>query len=247
MSSDIFQKDAQHQTRPEGRSPRTLYRGLIVSIVLVVVGVFAVIVSLSYVYLSHKAEVQSADTLAEFSDYLNDSLELPIWNIDDEGIHKICNSFFENTLVAKLKVTDHTGMVFFEKDRGGPNTSVMERTNILHGDAVVGHIDIALDPQFFLEKQRQLMWLSIVTLAAVILVLVITLRIVLKVFLITPLNQLIQRTEQISRGEYDFVDLQAPQQEIRTIASRFNTMAHRIRRRERSLKKVNIRLELEKK
>ena len=121
----------------------------------------------------------------------------------------------------------------------------MERTVIMHGDAVVGHIDIALDPQFFLEKQRQLMWLSIVTLAAVILVLVITLRIVLKVFLISPLNQLIQRTEQISRGEYDFVDLQAPQQEIRTIASRFNTMAHRIRRRERSLKKVNIRLETE--
>ena len=114
MSSDTSPKDVQHQQpQPESRSKRTLYQDLIVSIVLVVAGVFAVIVSLTYVYLSHKAEVQSADTLAEFSDYLNDSLELPIWNIDDEGIHKICNSFFENVLVSKLKVTDHAGVVFF--------------------------------------------------------------------------------------------------------------------------------------
>ena len=62
MSSDTSQKDAQQrQPQPESRSQRTLYRDLIVSIVLVVAGVFAVIVSLTYVYLSHKAEVQSAD------------------------------------------------------------------------------------------------------------------------------------------------------------------------------------------
>jgi PAS domain S-box-containing protein len=59
------------------------------------------------------------------------------------------------------------------------------------------------------------------------------------------LNQLIQRTDQISRGDYDFVDFQAPQFEIRTIASRFNTMARRIQRHERTLQDVNQRLEKE--
>jgi PAS domain S-box-containing protein len=246
MSAEPSLNDASQQDpQPPRGSQRTLYQDLVVSIVLAVAGVFALVVSLTYVYLSHKADVQSAATLAEFSDYLNDSLELPIWNIDEEGIHKICNSFFENSLVAKLKVTDHEGEVFFEKRRAQDNAALGERTVIKHGDAIVGHIEIALDAHHFLEKQRQLMWLSIVTLAIVTLVLVATLRVVLKVFLISPLEQLIQRTEQISRGEYDFADLQAPQQEIRTIASRFNTMAHRIRSRERSLKKVNIRLEME--
>ncbi len=246
MSAQPAHNDTSQQApQSTKRSQRTLYQDLVVSIVLTVAGVIALIVSLTYVYLSHKADVQSANTLAEFSDYLNDSLELPIWNIDEEGIQKICNSFFENDLVARLKVTDHEGAVYFEKQRAYDSSALTERTVIKHGDAIVGHIEIALDSRHFLEKQRQLMWLSVVTLATVILVLVATLRVVLKVFLISPLEQLIQRTEQISRGEYDFVDLQAPQQEIRTIASRFNAMAHRIRSRERSLKKVNIRLEME--
>ena len=93
--------------------------------------------------------------------------------------------------------------------------------------------------------QRQFMWFSLITLVAVTMVLLVTLRFVLKVFLISPLNQLIQRTEQISQGEYDFVEFQAPQREIRAIASRFNTMADRIRRREKSLREVNQRLEKE--
>ncbi len=246
MPSTPFQKNTQPpQAQSESRSRRTLSRDLIVNIILVVTVVFGMVVSLTYGYWSHKEKVRSADTLEEFSDYLNDSLELPIWNIDEEGIKKICNSFFENALVEALKVTDHEGKIFFEKRRDDHGHAVKKQTAILHGEAVVGYLEIALNPKGFREKQRQLMWLSMIGLAAVIMVLVVTLRIVLKVFLISPLNQLIQRTEQISRGEYDFVGMQAPQQEIRTIVSRFNTMADRIQRRERSLKEMNQRLEKE--
>ena len=226
-------------------SQRTLYRDLIVSIVLVVTVVFFSVAAVAYGYLTHKAKVKSRETMAEFSEYLQDSLELPIWNIDEEGVHKICNSFFENTLVARMKVTDHEGTVFFEKERSDTEAIMESRTSILRGDTVVGYLEIALNSQFFVEQQRHLLWLSIAGLIAALLVLVVTLRIVLKVFLISPLNQLIQRTDQIARGEYNFVDLKAPQEEIRTIVSRFNTMADRIQRRERSLKNVNLRLEME--
>ena len=246
MPLATFQKDTEQlPPQPERRSDRTLSRDLIVSILLVVAAVFAMVVIFTYVYLSRKAELQSADTLQSFSDYLQDSLELSLWNLDEEGIQKICNSFFENALVEKLKVTDHEGTVVFEKYRGDPARSKAKKTVIVHGETLVGYLEIALNQKGFREKQRQFMWFSLITLAAVTLVLLVTLRIVLKVFLISPLKQLIQRTEQISQGEYDFVEFQAPQREIRTIASRFNTMADRIRRREKSLKEVNLRLEKE--
>ena len=226
-------------------SRRTLYHDLIVSIILVVAGVFAVVVSLSYIYVSHKSQVESTRTLKEFSDYLDKSLELPVWNYDNEGIAKICNAFFENTLVERLKVVDNENRVFFEKQRNRHSGTLERQTDIVHGGQVVGRLEIALNTQFFREKQRQLMWLGVISLAIVILVLVVTLRSVLKIFLISPLDQLIQRTEQISRGEYDTLDLQAPQREIRTIVSRFNHMAEQIKRRERSLKQVNQQLEKE--
>jgi methyl-accepting chemotaxis protein len=246
MPTAVSSKDTdQTPPQPERHPGRTLSRDLIVSIILVVAVVFAMFITFTYRYTSHKAELQSTDTLNAFSDYLQDSLELSLWNIDGEGIQKICNSFFENTLVEKLKVTDHEGTVFFEKQRGESVLAAAQQTAIMHGGVVVGYLDIALTSQGFQEQQRHFIWFSLITLSAVTMVLLITLRIVLRVFLISPLNQLIQRTEQISQGHYDFVEFQAPQREIRTIASRFNSMADRIRRRERSLKEVNQRLERE--
>ncbi|MDX2454367.1 PAS domain S-box protein [Desulfosarcina sp.] len=246
MPEATSKKDTeQHPLQPGRRPGRTLSRDLVVSIVLVVAAVFAMIVSFTYGYMSHKAEVQSAETLKSFSNYLQGSLELSLWNIDEEGIQKICSSFFENALVEKLKVTDQEGTVFFEKQREGIAREAEKKTAIMHGETVVGYLEIALNHQGFRDKQRQFMWFSLITLATVTMVLLVTLRFVLKVFLISPLNQLIQRTEQISQGEYDFVEFQAPQREIRAIASRFNTMADRIRRREKSLRDVNQRLEKE--
>ena len=119
MPQDDFKKEDQ---RPD-RSRRTLHRDLIVSIVLVVTVVFFLVAVFAYGYLTHKAQVKSRETMAEFSEYLHDSLELPIWNIDEEGIDKICNSFFENALVARMKVTDHEGTVFFEKNAAIPKPS----------------------------------------------------------------------------------------------------------------------------
>nr|MEE4269139.1 PAS domain S-box protein [Candidatus Krumholzibacteria bacterium] len=246
MPQTTSQKDTeQHLAQPGHRPGRTLSRDLIVSIIFVVAIVFAMIVTFTYGYMSHKAKVQSTETLKSYSDYLQNSLELSLWNIDEEGIQEICNSFFENALVEKLKVADHEGVAIFEKQREDLAHVVEKQTAIMHGDTVVGYLEIALSQQGFREKQRQLMWFSLITLAAVTLVLLITLRLVLKVFLISPLNELIQRTEQISQGKYDFVEFQAPQREIRTIASRFNTMAERIRSREKSLREVNQRLERE--
>ena len=64
MPSVTSQKDTgQLPPQPERRPDRTLSRDLIVSIILVVAAVFAMVVSFTYVYLSRKAELQSAETL----------------------------------------------------------------------------------------------------------------------------------------------------------------------------------------
>jgi PAS domain S-box-containing protein len=222
---------------------RTLSRDLIVSIILVVVGVFAMVVSVTYGYLAYKEKVQSQITLEEFGDYLKNSLELPIWNFDEEGIHKICSSFFKNDVVVKLRVVDHQGNVMFDQQREGHDAALRKEKTIMHDGTLIGHVEIALSVARLKEKRHQLMWFSTITMVAVILVLVVTLRFVLSLFFISPLNQLIQRTEQISRGMYNSVEFQAPQQEIQTIVSRFNNMAEHIQRRERSLKELNRRLE----
>ena len=222
---------------------RTLSRDLIISIILVVVGVFAMIVPVTYAYLAYKDNLQSRQTLEAFSEYLQNSLEFPIWNFDRQGIEKICSSFFENTLVERLRVMDSQNNDIVSLQRDGHGQAIYKKIVLHHDQTLIGYVEIALNPDTLRQKRHQLMWFGMVTMVAVVLVLVITLRFVLKLFLISPLNQLIQRTEQISRGMYKPVAFHAPQQEIRTIVARFNSMAEHIQRRERSLKELNQRLE----
>jgi PAS domain S-box-containing protein len=230
---------------PERRFARTLSSDLILRIILVVIGVFVMVASITYGYMIYKDRFARAEALQQFGEYLPDSLELPIWNFDEETIKKICGSFFENDLVGKLKVTDAKGNILFERYRIARDHKheAQRKFAIMHAGNLLGHCEVGLNLQVFHENRRQLIWFSVSTLAAVVLILTITLRFVLKRFLLFPLNQLILRTEQISRGKYDFPDFSGPQQEIQTIVSRFNSMAERIQRRERSLKDVNRRLE----
>ncbi|MBR9984344.1 MAG: hypothetical protein KFF68_00400 [Desulfosarcina sp.] len=175
MPEAMPQKDAEQiSPQPERRPDRTLSRDLIVSIILVVAAVFAMVVTFTYSYMSHRAESQSAETLKSFSDYLQDSLALSLWNMDEEGIQKICSSFFENTLVEKLRVMDHEGTVIFEKHREDPAPFAAEKTAIVHGETVVGFLEIAPNQKGFRENQRQFMWFSLITPAAVVLVLLVT-------------------------------------------------------------------------
>ncbi len=226
----------------ERRPRRTLSRDLVVSIVLVVTGVLAVVGGLTYVYTSFKANERQSEALEVISDHLNHSLELPVWTMDEVMIKKIGNSFFQNILVANLVVTDPAGQVLFEMRREGHDPASRKRAAIVHGDALVGYLEVVLSAQSFREKQRRIMWLSVIFLASVIVVLVVALQLVINRSLISPLNRLIQCTEQISRGDYAAVHLQAPQEEIRTILSRFVFMAQRVERRVRALKAANQRL-----
>ncbi|WP_419656898.1 two component system sensor histidine kinase [Desulfosarcina variabilis str. Montpellier] len=235
--TQLFGKEGRRRFR------RTLSRDLIVSIIFVVVVVFVMVVSVTYGYMFYKDRLQSQDDLEKFSDYLQSALEFPVWNFDKEGIKKICGSFFENTVVEKLRVVDHQGNVMIDLQRKGHDQPLHKKSSILHGKTLIGYVEIALSSNRLREKQHQLMGFSMITMVAVILVLVITLRFILKLLLISPLNQLIQRTEQISRGIYNPVGFQAPQAEIRTIVSRFNSMVAHIQQRERSLKALNQRLE----
>jgi len=75
---------------------RTISKDLVVSLVLAVAAVSILTISLNFWILSRKSESQNKQKSAEYVAYLQDSLELPIWNFDEEGVKKISNSFYKN-------------------------------------------------------------------------------------------------------------------------------------------------------
>ena len=223
---------------------RTISRDVVISLVLAVTVVSILTIFLNFRVLSTKAEQENKQKAVEYLDYLKDSLELPLWNVDEEGVNKIGNSFIKNDLVATLKIKDSAGKVWFEKLSNEPE--LLENSgSVTHEGQVVGYIEIGLTPRFYKINNRHLLISSLITLLFVIVVLIGVAGFLLKVFLKNPFDYLIDRMDRIAEGDYEYKTRKYQQKEIETIISKFNDMAEKVETREKSLADVNARLNQE--
>lgn len=226
-----------------GEKSRTISRDVTICIVLVVVVVSSLVISLNYLIVSRKAKAQLMQKADEYLSYLIDSLELSIWAIDEEGVRKIIESYINNEIVAKLRITESTGNISFERVKQHEKDLVEKTGAVTHAGQIIGHVEIGLTSRLHKESNRQLLRSSILTMFAIILALIAVTGLLLRVFLKNPLNDLIQGIDRIARGEYEYSVHEAKQREIEAIISRFNYMAEQIKAREKSLSDINRRLE----
>ena len=223
---------------------RTISRDLVISLVLAVTVVSILTIFLNYWVVSRKSEQENKRKALEYLDYLKDSLEIPLWNIDEIGVNKIGNSFIKNELVAKLKIKDSGGNVWFERLSDEPE--LLESSGkVIHKDQVIGDVELGLTPRFYKMNNRRLLISSLITLLFVIAVLIGATEFLLKVYLKNPFDYLIDRMDRIAEGDYEYRIQKYNQKEIVAITSKFNDMAEKVQNREKSLADVNTQLNQE--
>ena len=227
------------------RKGRTISRDLTVCLVLVVAVVSIITTSLSYLAISRKGNRQLEQKADEYIAYLIESLEFPIWHLDKESVKKTGESYIDNELFAVLLITEPNGDILFENVKKNEKDLIKREGKVIHNGRFIGHIKIGLTTRLYKEGTRQLLWTSILTMLFIILALAGVTRLLLRVFLKSPLDDLIQGIDRIAKGEYGYDFHEAKQREIETIISRFNYMAEKIKGREKSLSEVNRRLENE--
>lgn len=224
---------------------RSLSQDLTFSLVLVVLVVSILATLLSYLYLSDKSKVLFEQKSIEYIDYLSDSLALPLWRLDDDVVVRVCSSFARNEAVALLRVTDNNGAVVFEKKDTEEDDLLLKNMQIIYKNLDVGLIEIGLTPRIYIEKNNELLIVTIFIMLVVIIVLVLGTRIILQRLLSKPLDYLMERTRRIAAGEYDEETSGAKHSEIAAILGEFNNMAEEVEKREQSLVKINQQLETE--
>jgi signal transduction histidine kinase/DNA-binding response OmpR family regulator len=240
----------QQNTIPTGTSKkkvlkRTISRDLTISLVGIVTLVFVLIIALNWWMLVRKVETQYLDKFNDYKVFLQDALKVPLWNLDEETIEKICESFINNDVVAELVVKEAGGGTIFKTIKSN-ETDLLEKTwDILHDDEVIGSVQMGLTLRIQKERNHEYLLSNAITMLAVILGLACVTGLLLRVFLKSPLENLIQGIGRITMGDYESNLHEAKQQEIQTIISKFNEMAGQIKKRERSLTEVNRKLERE--
>ncbi|MCP4750081.1 MAG: response regulator [Proteobacteria bacterium] len=224
---------------------RSLARDLTLSLILVVSTISIIATFLSYQYLSYISKKQYEQKASEYIAYLRDSIDHSVWMMDYEGVANVCSAFSKNEMVALIKVTDGSGVVLYETGGPGEFELVRNKMPIRIKNHVVGHIDLGLTTRIYKEKNSQLLIVSIFTVLALIIGLVLSTRFVLKKLLKNPLDYLMKRIETIGSGDYEKRSQSYDQREIAIILSKFNSMAERVKSREKSLMEMNNQLETE--
>ncbi len=245
MKDDIRQRPVKDR-RTEEWMPRTITRDLTISLVLAVLVPSALLYGLTYWYFSRTARTEMQEKAEEYVSYLVDSLALPVWSMDEEGVRRIADSFMRGDLVALLRVKDTTNQqVLFEAHETGlGHLLVMERP-IVFNQRVIGTVKVGLTPGPYEKRLHTLLWSNLRNTLLIIFVLTIITSLFVRRYLRHPINLLIQGIEKLSEGDYSHAFPPFKQREMQTIASKFRSMANQVRTRQNSLEEANRHLESE--
>lgn len=224
---------------------RTISGNLITSIVIIVAITSVLITSFNFWKRSQKAKGIFESKANEYMHYLQDSLEVPIWTFDENTVGKICNSFFENEMIARLRVKNYLGETLFDNYKDDDSELVEKLGEIIHDGNDIGSIAIALTLQPYKENNIQLLKSSMINMLVTIFMIIGATTILMKLFLRNPLDYLYDRIDRIAEGDYEYKTRRYNQMEIEKIISKFNDMAGRVQNREKSLSEINVQLKEE--
>ena len=234
---------------------RSITRDLTSSLVLMVVLVSLIVICSNYFYTSYRENKRLEALADEYKSRLTETLELPIWTLDQRITSKIAESYFNNEQVAMLQIAEKFydsnqnsyDKIVFDKSKPKTNKSdlIIREFEICHNRRIIGKIKFGLTRRLYQEALRKNIASNVLILLAVVLSLILVTRIFLRLLVKRPLDSLLKGINQFSRGNYDYQFTAYKQIEIQTIISNFKHMANQIRRREKTLADMNKQLESE--
>jgi len=240
----------EHQKKfTENKRPlrkRSLSKDLAVSLILLLILFEGVL--LAYVY-SRQSRFLLQELEKKADDYvekLSEVLVVPLWDYDDEQIGKIGMSFLQSNVIDEVHIKDAGGKTLFRATgRQGVQGLLSRSVAIAYKDQIIGHADLTFSLGAIDEE---LAWLrnSIVLILVISLVVIfVTARILLRVFMRKPLNILQNGIDRVARGDYAYGFDEIHHLELTGIARRIKEMAGDIQARERSLQVINQELQTE--
>ena len=203
---------------------------------------------MAYVYSRQsRFLLQELDKKADdYAENLSEVLVVPLWDYDDEQIGKIGISFLQSDVINEVHIKDAQGQTLFMALGRQDMLGLLNRSvDISHKGQVIGHADVVFSLGTI---EKDLAWLRntiIMVLVASLIVIFITTRILLRVFMRKPLNILQQGIDRVAQGDYAYGFEEIHHIELTGIARRIKEMAADIQARESSLQVINRELQNE--
>lgn len=217
---------------------KSFYRGFSVRLVVMVTLVSLSLNFLYYLYLADSAKESFRLKIVDYSSHLRDSLEWPLWNIDDELIKRIGDTFAANQEVIFLGIHDENDRLVYHYQKH-PEAKSAIRTVIKHDGQDIGSIKLGLSREVFEQQVSELQLVSLFNTATLALVLILMSRWVWLPMLKKPISDMVRVTEDIDAGNYKKIRLPETHLEFIPVISALKQLSEAVETRETSLKNLN--------
>jgi signal transduction histidine kinase/CheY-like chemotaxis protein len=228
---------------------RSLSKDMAISLILLLILFQGVL--LAYVY-SRQSRFLLQELKKEADDYtekLGEVLVVPLWDYDDEQIGKIGLSFLQSDVIDEVHIKDAGGKTLFRATGRHDAQGLFSRNvAITYKDQIIGHARLAFS---LVSIKEDLVWLRntiLLVLVISLVVIFVTARILLRVFMRKPLDSLQKGIDRVAQGDYGYGFDEVHHLELTGIARRIKEMASDIQARETSLQdEVTVRKHAEEK
>lgn len=214
----------------------SLYHKLTVTLVVLVSLASILFNLINYFYSSYESTASYRSKLNEYADYFTQSLELPLWSMDDELVGQIGSAFKANPDIATLTIYDDNQRIIYQYKNDSGENSIQRVIPIEHNGLIVGNLTITLSSKPFKEHMDRLLWTSVANTVLLILVLLLAFRLILGRLLKKSVDLLVNMIGNLSESNYQKVSITDSYQEFSPIIKSFTTMAAIVESRESSLR-----------
>jgi PAS domain S-box-containing protein len=222
----------------DSHKPRSISRTLSFCLVITLVLVAGLSLGVNFILSSRKAKIELETRVEEYISALTDALKVPLWNYSEETIEAICNSYAQNEAVAKLRLVDKKGYVFFNHGKVDQGLVVERSRDIYYQDNHIGRIHIALASGYYTAVIRQLFQSFSLTILIMIGALLVMTGVLLRQFLKKPMSRFIKMVDMYAAGESDAFKQGTPYSEFRPLVDVLDKMGEKISSQMRSLELI---------
>lgn len=215
---------------------RSLSKELAVCLILLLILFEGVLLAYVYSRQSRFLRQELERKADDYAEKLSEVLVVPLWDYDDEQIGKIGLSFLQSVVIDEVHIKDAGGKTLFRATSGNYTQGLLTRNVIIsHRNQIIGHADLVFSLGAIKEDLTWLRNTILLIMVISLVVIFVTARILLRVFMRKPLDILQKGIDRVARGDYDYGFDEIHHLELAGIAGRIKEMAADIQARENSL------------
>ncbi len=197
---------------------------------------FLIALVANYWHASAQAKTSHKQQLERQLKLLSQSLENPLWSLDDNSINLIGDAYMTGSDAVSLKIfSTHGEQTLYAKAKETNAKVIYGQKDISHNGKIIGHVNIGLSGASYAASLMRLLIFSIVLAVFIILSLTLVMRVLFRKHLEEPLESLGLWTDRVASGDYGGAPPPINMEELSSVAAKFSNMSEKIQDRELSL------------